>query len=151
MKKSQRRVVGAILKVPLGDGTHVYTQTLPEADFAFFFICTSSKLDTKTVISKPVLFRVAVHKSAWTGGRWERIGKEDVSEELMKPVPTFIQDALNPNHYQIYLSGNIRDATKEECIGLECCAVWDPDHVEGRIRAHYSGVDSKWVESMKIK
>lgn len=42
-------------------------------------------------------------------------------------------------------------ATREECEGLEICAVWEAHAVEERIIDHYNGVPNFWVESMKIK
>ena len=151
MTKRQRRTVGAILKIPLGDGSHTYAQTLPEADFVIFDAKSNRDLKPEEVVNKEVLFRVAVHNSAWTNSRWEKIGKANVQDEFMAPIPKFMQDMLNPNRFRIYLGGVIRSATREECSGLECCAVWDPEHVEDRIRDHYAGVPNKWFESLKIK
>lgn len=38
-----------------------------------------------------------------------------------------------------------------EVEGLERLAVWDPEHVEDRIRDHYNGVQNIWVESLRLK
>ena len=151
MAKKQKRIIGSILKVPLNDGTHTYAQTLPEADFVIFDARSTSNLDPDEIVNRPILFRVAVHKSAWCDGRWERIGKSELNEQLIEADPKFIQDSINPEKFQIYLAGEIRNATKEECLGLECCAVWEPEHVEDRIRDHYAGVPNVWLESLKIK
>jgi hypothetical protein len=51
----------------------------------------------------------------------------------------------------LYEKGQIRPATKKECIGLEREAAWDPTHVEDRIRDYYAGRKNKWVESLKIR
>ena len=74
-----------------------------------------------------------------------------MEETLLVPQPHFIQDALNPRSFSIDERGAFRPATKEECIGLECAAVWDPTHAEDRIRDHYLGRKNKWLESLKIK
>lgn len=88
--KRQKRIIGAILKVPLNDGTHTYVQTLPEADFVFFDARTTIDLKPSEIVNKPILFRVAVHKSAWTDGRWEKIDKAEIDDKLMAPDPKFI-------------------------------------------------------------
>lgn len=42
-------------------------------------------------------------------------------------------------------------ATPEECAVLERAAVWDPGHVEDRLRDHFAGQSNKWVESLRLK
>lgn len=147
----QRRILGAVHAVPLGDGTNGYALTLPEADFAFFDARSCENPNLNDLLYKPILFRSAVHKSAWVTGRWPKIGKVSVQPELMAPMPTFIQDQLKPDRFEIYLAGAIRSATRAECEGLERCAVWEPEHVEARLRDHYAGAVNLWVESLRLK
>jgi hypothetical protein len=149
MAVRQRRTVGAVLKVPLGDGSHAYAWTLPEADFAFFDLRARAEVPVEEVVQRSVAFRVAVHKSAWTTGRWLRVGKAPLPPELAAAQPTFIQDPLN-GQLSIYLNGTIRPATRAECVGLECCAVWDPEHVEDRLRDHFAGVPNQWVQDLTL-
>jgi hypothetical protein len=68
--------------------------------------------------------------------------KEDVATDL---------DALLPDQFRIYEKEKIRPATKQECIGLEREAGWDPTLVEDRLRDHYAGRRIKSVESLKIR
>ena len=42
-----------------------------------------------------------------------------------------------------------RLAIAEECVGLERAAVWEPEHVEDRLRDHFAGRSNRWVESLK--
>lgn len=149
--KGQRRTIGSILAVPLGDGTLCFALTLPEADFAFFDVRLTEPLLPSELLLKPILFRVAVHKSAYNKGRWLKVGKLEVPNKLLEAVPMFIQDALHPERFEIYRGGVIRSATREECEGLERAAVWDPDHIEDRLRDHYAGIPNKWVESLRLK
>jgi hypothetical protein len=135
--------------VPLGKRWHAYAWTLPEADFAFFDLRASSDVPVEEVVRHSIAFRVAVHKSAWTDGRWVRVGKVDPPAELLAPVPTFIRDPLN-GQLSIYRLGDIRRATRAECVGLERCAVWDPEHVEDRLRDHFAGRPNKWVQSLAL-
>lgn len=138
-----------MLKVPLDKRWHSDAWTLPEADFAFFDLRTSSDVPVEEVVRHPIAFRVAVHKSAWTNGRWVRVGKADPPAELLAPVPKFIRDPIN-GQLSIYLRGDIRPATREKCVGLECCAVWDPEHVEDRFRDHCAGVPNVWVRQLAL-
>lgn len=145
----QQRTVGAVLAVPLGDGTSTFALTLPEADFAFFDARTGEADPPLDLLAKPLLFRVAVHKSAWIAGRWPKVSKVAVPAELQSPQPKFIQDALRPERFEIYIAGSIRPSTRGECENLERAAVWEPEHAEERIRSYYAGVPSKWVQSLR--
>lgn len=145
----QHRTIGAVLSIPLDELAFAYAWTLPEADFAFFDLRSDSTLSVADVVTHPIAFRVAVHKSAWTSGRWTRIGKVQPPPEIMSPIPKFIKDHIN-GALSIYLEGNIRPASYEECVGLERCAVWEPGHVEDRLRDHFAGRPNKWVRSLAL-
>ena len=143
----QRRIVGAVLKVPLGDGWHAYAWTLPEINFALFDLRADADVPLTKVVTHPIAFRVGVNGSAYLGGRWLRVGKVTPPPAVLAPVPTFIQDPIT-GAFSIYLAGDIRPATRAECVGLERCAVWAPEHVEERLRDHFTGRGNKWVESL---
>jgi Immunity protein 26 len=149
MASRQRRIVGAVLRVPLDDRFHAYAWTLPEVDFAFFDLRADFEVAIEEIVRHPIAFRIAIHKSAWTTGRWRRVGKVEPPPEVLAPVPTFIRDPFD-GRFSIYLLGEIRPTTREECIGLERCAVWDPEHVEDRLRDHFDGVPNKWVRSLAL-
>jgi hypothetical protein len=151
LTKRQQRTIGAIVKIPLGDGRHTYGQILPEADCAIFDARTSMELEIADIVRRPVLFRVAVYKHAFTRSGWPKVGTAPLREEFAQPVPKFMQDIIEPTSFSIYIGGQIRPASRAECVGLERSAVWEPEHVESRIRDHYNKVPNKWVESLKIR
>lgn len=150
MRGRPRRIVGSVVQVPLGDGSHSYGQILAEADFAFFDIRSSGPITAAEVVNRPVLFRVAVMNHAVTSGRWPIVGSAPIRSDLQRPQQKFIQDKLNPNQFEIYFGGQIRPASREECAGLEAAAVWEPEHVEDRLRDHFAGRSNKWLESLCI-
>jgi hypothetical protein len=145
----QRRAVGAVLKVPLGGDCHAYAWTLPEVDFAFLDLRAKFSVPIEEVVRHPIAFRIGVHKSAWVRGRWPRVGKAEPTPEILAPVPTFIRDPID-GRFSVYLLGEIRPVNREECVGLERCAVWDPEHVEDRLRDHFNGVPNRWVQSLAL-
>lgn len=148
--KRQQRTIGAIVKISLGDDYHTYAQILPEADCAVFDARTKVKLPIPEVVSRGVLFRVAACKHAFTQGGWPKVGVAPLRDEFTRPVPKFMQDALRPTDFSIYLGGVIRPASRSECVGLECAAVWEPEHIEQRIRDHYAGVPNVWAERLSV-
>jgi hypothetical protein len=133
------------VQVPLGDRTHTYARVLPDASFAFYDSRTTDELPIERVIELPVLFFVAVMDHVIKTGRWPVVGHHHLEEQL-HPPPRFIQDALDKSSFSIYENGRIRRATRQECIGLERAAVWEPEHVEQRLRDHYAGRKNKTVE-----
>lgn len=60
----QRRVIGGVLKVPLGDGWHADAWTLPEVDFALFDLRTDAEMSAAEVVTHPFAFRVGVRPVA---------------------------------------------------------------------------------------
>jgi hypothetical protein len=147
----RRQLVGSVVRIDLGDGFHSYARALEEGLFAFYDSRTQEDLLLDEIVSRPVLFIVPVMGYAVSRGHWTVIGSAPLDPALLNPPPRFMQDALNLKAFSLYEKGKIRPATMEECIGLECEAVWDPSHVEDRIRDHYLGRANKWVESLRIK
>jgi hypothetical protein len=146
MMKRKKRTVDDIVRVELDDGTHTYARVLPEATFAFYDCRTKQELPPDQIILRPILFKIAVMNHAVTKGRWLVIGHAPVDEALATLPCKFIQDPINPAVFSIYENGNIRAASRAECLGLERAAVWEPEHVEDRLRDHYAGRPNIWVE-----
>lgn len=71
MSRRQRRIIGALLSVPLDKRCNAYAWTLPEVDFAFFDLRTTKAMRVEEIVTHPIAFRVGVHRSAWCTGRWE--------------------------------------------------------------------------------
>ncbi len=149
--KKQKRVVGDVVRIDLGDGTHTYARVLGDAAFAFYDRRVKEELPTARIIGSSILFQIPVMHYAVKKGLWAVVGNEPLDESLMNPPPFFMQDAFNKEVFSIYERGQIRPATKAECTGLERAAVWDPEHVVDRIRDHYAGRENAWVISLRIK
>lgn len=149
VKRKQRRV-GDVVEIDLCDGFRAYARVLDEGSFAVYDCRTETEFPLDDILRLPVLFEVAVMRWAVTKGRWKVIGTAPIESAHSVPAPKFIEDQLNKGHFEIYEHGKIRPASRAECIGLECMAVWDPEHVEDRIRDHFAGRTNKWVESLKM-
>lgn len=149
----QKFVPGSILRIKLQDGSYVYGRLLKLPYAAFYDYRTGEPVsDLQEIVAKPVLFIIAVHKSIFTKKEWEIIGKLPLEQHLTKPIEHFIQDPLDFRQCQIIDDeGNIRNATLEECKGLERAAVWEPEHIEDRLLDHFHRRPNPWVESLKLK
>jgi hypothetical protein len=124
-RKLVKRTIGDVVRIELGDGTHTYARVLPEASFAIYDARTTEDLPIMETVERPVLFYVAVMNRAVKEKRWSVVGHKTLEEWLQAP-PRFIQDALNKKKFEIYQRGKMGPATRQECLGLERTAVWEP-------------------------
>ncbi len=153
MKKKQTRTVGSIVKIDLHDGTFILAQILNDG-LAFFDYRSNVLPDNLNyLIDTPVLFILSVYNDVITQGRWLKVGKLPIRQDLQNQPLKFIQDTLEPEKFELYdpNNGDIIAATKNQCVGLEAAAVWEAEHVESRIIDHYNKVPNIWVEQLKIK
>jgi hypothetical protein len=94
--------------------------------------------DLDEIESKPALFTQAVRLFAHDG--WAELGDRKLQGEVARPVVHFMQDLADFRKCTIYDSeGMERQATPEECIGLERAAVWDARHIAKRLLDHFMG------------
>src|ERR1700722_377969 len=123
--KTQKRVVGDIVRIDLGDGFHTYARVLEDVLFAFYDARVNVEMPIERIVSLPILFQVPSSTHAIKSGRWVVVGNAPLDDSLLNPPPQFMQDILRKSQFSIYENGGtIRRATKEECIGLERAAVW---------------------------
>lgn len=149
MAKKQA-LTGDFMEIKLKEGVYCFARVLREPYFAFYDACSEDTQEVEELAARTVMFKLAVMNRALGSGRWRVIGHRPLEEELQLPIKTFRQDAISRKLY-VYVDGQERPATREECEGLERAAVWDPEHVEDRLRDHYAGVPNKWTESLKLK
>ena len=149
MKERTTPISGAIYEIKLNDGGVSYARFLSGAVYAFYDYHSKEHLQPDEIRRLSVLFKICVMEKAVTSKRWKHIAIAPLEPELQKLVSFFKQDAIEKQTYSIYVGGAERNASREECIGLERLAVWDPEHVESRLLDHYEGRMNKWVESLR--
>jgi len=137
-KKSQRWTEGALLDID-AHGHQCKAQMLKSPEVAFF-----DPLEPENI-----LFRLWVHKSAFNNGRWLKTGKQPISGDLENEIPRFKKNAIS-GKLSIYINGSEKSASYEECKDLECSAMWEPEHVEGRLRDYCENKENKWVKSLTL-
>ncbi|MFT3793297.1 immunity 26/phosphotriesterase HocA family protein [Flavobacterium sp.] len=151
--KKQKITLGSILEIQLQDGYLGYAQIL-NGGCAFFDYHSKKRPDSFDFLyDAPILFILKVYDSTITKGKWLKVGKIPIKEELQVLPFKFIQDSLNPNLFELYNpnTGEITPATKSQCIGLEPAAVWEAEHVESRLNDFYNGVENIWVKQLAIQ
>jgi hypothetical protein len=145
--------VGAVIKIPFDDEAYTYGRILKHPFIAVYDCKTKDHLeDMDRITACPILFVVAVMDRAIKSGRWPIVGKAHLTKDEIEIPDQFMQDLFNPQECKIIdSSGTSRDATIDECEGLERAAVWEAEHVEGRIQDHYAGRKNIVLESLKLK
>jgi Domain of unknown function (DUF4259) len=153
-RKSKKAIFepGVLLRVDLDDRWHSYARMLARSPNFAFYDCRVSTppVDVLSIVSRPVLFVLAVNERA-SSGHWLKIGQVPLE---MAPVPIpnrFMQDIGTDACQIVDEAFNTRSATPEECVGLERVAVWDPEHVEERLRDHYAGRPNAHLTYMKVR
>lgn len=151
MKKAPILEPGTFVRIPLADGSFAYGRVLSNPYIAFYNYRTpvpSSDLDG--IASKPLLFTQAVRLFGYD--RWANIGHRPLEGEVAKPVVRFMQDLVDFRKCTIYdSSGMRRDATPEECIGLERAEVWDVHHIEQRLLDTFMGRPNPFEEEARVR
>jgi len=136
--KSQKWKNGAMLEID-AHGHLCYGQMLEHPEIAFFDPMNPDK----------VLFRLWVQQSAYTKGRWQKVGLKPISKELTVQEPRFKKDPIS-GKLSIYINEKETPADIKDCLNLERAAVWDPEHVEGRLRDHCENKENIWVKSLGL-
>jgi hypothetical protein len=150
----QKITEGSILEINVKDKFYTYAQILKNCSYAFFNYKTIEKIESIEILkSKEVIFIITFHDQIITKGHFLKIGKLEIRDELKVLPLQFIQDTLNKEEFRIYdpNTGEMRNAQKNECIGLECAAVWSLEHVIDRLYDFFNDVPNFWVEQLKIK
>jgi hypothetical protein len=152
-----RRLEGSIVKIPFASNKVAFGLVLREPLVAIFDqqFDMGEVPDLSTLVVSPVAFELMVMNYAITQGRWVVVGRVSIPDNLRSP-PAFCKQDLFTGKLSIYQEVDElaplyeRDATLDECRGLETAAVWDPEHVEDRIRDHFAGRPNAWVEQLRI-
>jgi len=118
--------------------------TFPE--FAFFESSGQRLGSGADFAALRVLFRLWVHRDAYTTGRWRKIANMPISKELSQSVPRFKQ--YSSGQLARYQDEAESPATPDECKGLESAAVWEPIQVEERIQDVRDGRTNRIVEAL---
>lgn len=146
----QRITPGAILEINVCGMYYCYAQIMNNKEsYAFFDLKSKIRLTDLTILQRSqILFIIGVYDNVVTQGQWLKVGKLPIREELHVLPKEFIYHKFDKLQFELYdpNTGEIRPSTKEECRGLERCAVWDKHHIEDRLRDYYNGVPCIWLK-----
>jgi hypothetical protein len=140
---------GDVFQISLGDEGHAFARVLESPLVAFYDLLSPTAPSVEEIVSSNIIFKVWVMKSSFKSRFWKKIGHTPLIEELTNSPAFFKVDPISKK-LSIYRNGVEVSATHQQCEGLERAAVWEPEHIEDRLRDHFRGVPNKWVESLKL-
>jgi len=148
-KKSKSRVlgsqkirIGALVEVDLGEGSYAYARIVSKSELAFYDVLVKGAPSCyEAIYTQAIAFVIAVMNTAVRSNRWKIVDEKLLERELAQERLYFMQDTLT-GQYSVYYSvtGEIQPSCKEICVNLERAAVWDAQHVEDRLRKHFSSM-----------
>lgn len=145
--------VGDLIEIPLSEGRLGYCQVLEDPLYVFYDKGAQfDHTNFQSITVRPVLFKVWVSKYARLNGSWKRIGRGlPVRTDMPKP-DFFRQDPITKKLYRYNQQlDNSEPISFEEALQMERAAVWEPEHVEERLQAHFDGTDSIWKSKLAPK
>lgn len=142
--------VGAVVRIDLGGGPFAFGRLLESPLIAIYDLKHRGIPEIDEVISAPIAFKVWVMKYAINDGDWPIIANVPLDARLLEQPWFYKQDPIN-GRLTLYKGGGGPElpASLEECEGLECAAVWEPEHIVDRLNDHFEGRPNKWVESLR--
>lgn len=149
--KKQKR--GNIVAVKVEEGRFCFALALTSPLYAFFDGVYATIEAPQNLEVTDIIFKVPVMDYATKSGRWPIIGKIDLGEHsAIEESVFFKQDPIDGKitSYDLF-TANETPITFEQADQLECAAVWDPAHIEDRLRDHIARVPNKWWSSLRPK
>ena len=161
MPTQRNRQPGRVVRIPLGDGMVGWGRQLRNVRVEFYerfdAETDAEQVDPREVARCEVAFTVAVMDRAFRrNGGWTLLDVVPLSEK--EESETYRSVKQNPVSGAVTIYWEKPDgssgediATRAACAGLERSAVWDPEHIEDRLRDHRAGRPNKWVDSLALK
>lgn len=149
-----------MVRIPLGDGLVGWGRQLRNVRVEFYDRFDdeddAERIEPRQVVGGKVAFTVAVMDRAFRrSSDWTLLDVVPLSQlEESAVYRSFKQDPLGAlSIYWEHPDGSWGEdkATRAQCADLERSAVWDPEHVEDRLRDHHAGRSNKWAESLALK
>jgi hypothetical protein len=144
MMPKQERREGDFISIDLHNGFFSFGRVLQEPLIAFYDVYSNGQPQIGKLADSSVLWRLWVYNYAVEDGRWQVIGNRSLTHDLLVEPVFYKQDPIT-KAMSLYQGTREWPATLEECEGLECAAVWEPEHIEERLIDHFEGRTNRWV------
>jgi hypothetical protein len=138
---------GDIYAIKLPQQEHYAYGRVMKDNAVQFFVYEDTVGTGADIVFNEVRFTLVVHKNFFNRQGVQCVGHKDFDDEASAwPPRTYTYDPIFKK-YSIYYKGEIVQADKEQCEGLEPSAVWEADHVIDRLTGSKDWLTAmKWLE-----
>lgn len=149
-KKKQKRQKGDVIKIALGDDSYGFGIVLQDPLVGFYDIKAMNTPSIEEIISHKIIFKLWVMNYAIANSIFKIIGHIELTDDL-KENPLFYKQDLISGKLSITNDGSDEKTVFiDECDGLECAAIWDPEHVVSRLNNYFLQREDPFSKSLAI-
>ncbi len=142
---------GNVVEITLADGSLSYGVVVALPLMAFTQNSYENRPEINNEIFDPIAFRIWVMKYAIGKKGWPIVGQIDLVDSLLEKPTFYKYDQIADKYFHYVDCVDDISVKMDQCIGLECAAAWDPEHIEDRLYDLKMGLPNKWVESLKAE
>ena len=151
MARRKNWAPGNVVEISLEDGSRAYGVVVQDPLMAFTRMTWEARPEVSERLFEEVAFRVWVMQYAIGKRGWPIVGHIELNEKIEQQPQFFKRDPITGQFYHYVDCVNDIPVSREECVGLECAAVWDPEHVESRLQDEKLGRPNKWAQSLSAE
>lgn len=133
-----KRIVGNIGALALPNGKYAFGLIFKQSYVGFYKHLGDNEKDLP--IDDDYVFILSVHREVISA--MKLVGKKAIKDpKEVEPPPQRIVDPIT-GKCELYVNGEIRPSTYDECKDLENCACWELRHITDRLMGN-----NKWQET----
>ena len=137
---ARRKKIGDVYRFHFDEKYHCYCQLATGNDVCFYDYYSSDfgNDDIEKILNLKGLFRILCYRDCFKGEKWIFICNKPLTEDKIE-VPFKWHKAVGDDYYSLYRDGVFIKTTRENCIGLECFALWTELGVIDRLNYSFFG------------
>ena len=151
MARRKKWETGNVVEIELADGSFSYGLIVNEPLVAFTRDTFFKRPEISPKLLNTIAFQLWVMNSAIGKKGWPVIGDVQLKEVPISEAKFYRYDNISKNFYHYVDCINDIPSTREDCVGLECAAVWQKNHVEDRLQSLKAGFECKWEVSLRAE
>ncbi|MEF1285947.1 hypothetical protein QTN94_19020 [Vibrio sp. M250220] len=142
--------IGKVVEIKLENGLYSYAMVINDPLVVFSEKFFEEPQSDFNAMFDDLTFCIWVMKYALGRKGWKKVGKIN-SHPMFNQKHQFYKFDMISKKFSIYSDCEETPATREECLELECAAVWSKGHAEDRLLAKSQGKECVWTTSLSAE
>ena len=151
MNTQKKWLPGNVIEILLEDESISYGLVIREPLIAFSRLTYSTKVEISAELFTDIAFQTWCHNESIGKNGWSIVGYINLSEISLPAENFYRYDPISQEFFHYIDNTNDIPVQREDCIDMECAAVWDKNHIEQRLYALKTGKSCIWLESLKAE